>query len=285
MNVKLDATQVVRAYSGVLNELRKMTGFSQMDVLRGEAGIILKTAAGRTKVARRQDIELRTRRRAIRLIGASRAGAASDYTTINSGIRGEEGRIWFRTKNQKFQLMGHVGLGTGRVQFANIHLRRDDWNGVVDTVNRVREMYKKILPQAEQSAGLARQSWVQIADSLGINLLAVRGGGTLSAAGIAKARAAIASTGVAYTNGASTAGGDAERAHVTLINRLPYGSKAATEMGRGFDPMVIQILNGRTKYFEQSYAKGAFDSILATARAFPWVKITSTAGQGGFSDN
>src|SRR5690606_7898240 len=117
---------------------------------------------------------------------------------------------------------------------------------------------KVMLPRALQSVGLSRQSVVQIADALGIDLTAVKGQG-ISPAGIAKARAAIASNGRSYRNGTGVQAGDPIRYHVTLINRLPYGRRT------GMDRTLAFVVAGRAKHIEIAYRKGAFGS-MATVR-------------------
>ena len=51
IKAKLDASEVMRQYSTALRRLSELTGFSQKQVLLSEAGVILKTWAGRTKVS------------------------------------------------------------------------------------------------------------------------------------------------------------------------------------------------------------------------------------------
>lgn len=44
------------------------------------------------------------------------------------------------------------------------------------------------------------------------------------------------------------------------------------------DRTLLGVVAGRTKFFEQSYAKGAFDSLQKTARAYPGLfTVTTTA--------
>jgi hypothetical protein len=121
----------------------------------------------------------------------------------------------------------------------------------------------KSIAKGRASIGLSRQSVVQIADALGIDLLRVQGGGTISGAAIASARASVATTGKTYRNGTGARGGDQVRAYVDLVNRLPYGRKI------GMDRTLLGVLAGQNKYFERSYAKGAFDTQKAAIRAFP----------------
>jgi len=143
---------------------------------------------------------------------------------------------------------------------------------VMDAVSDVPGAVQRAQETGRRSVGLARQSVVQIADALGIDLLTVKGGGTLSDAGIAKARAALASNGQSYRNGIGLQGGNKVYDHVDLINTLPYGRKI------GMDRTLLSVLNGQNKYFEKSYAKGAFDSQRKACAGYPNLfKFTAAA--------
>jgi hypothetical protein len=269
MRFKLEADEVMDSYASALRRIASLTGFNQATIVRGEAGIILKTCAGRTKVSSQEQIDRGTRLHVARRLGLTGGGQVS----INVGIRGQHpgGVVWFHTKNDHYQKAGDVDLASGRVTFANLHFRRGDWKQIVDAINAYRSDYRTRAPLARRAEGLARQSWVQIADDLGINLESVRGG-TLSAAGIAKARAAIATTGMAYRNGQGTQFEEASSFFVRLTNSLPFGDRL------GFDGMILLVISGRVKLFERSYAKGAFDSIEKAARNFPYLRITAPPG-------
>jgi hypothetical protein len=271
MRARVDTSQVVRAYQTAFNRIAQLTGFDQRAILLGEAGVILKTWAGRTKVAKPEQAMQRARYRAgKRTFGDVSSASTNPYgISINTGAKhGYPGVVWFRTRNKKFQQAGVITNkgdwvpGSG-VVFYPVHFRDSDWAKIDAGARAYAGWLRALLPVAEKSVGLARQSVIQIADSLGIDLTQVKGGGTLSAAGIAKARAAIASNGRAYVNGRGSHWGNAVRYHVQLINRLPYGIKA------GMDRTLAGVLAGRVKYFETSYKKGAFDSIKSAARAFP----------------
>jgi hypothetical protein len=268
MIIKLDAGQVAANYSRTLRELGRLTGFDQKTVLLGEAGIVLKTCAGRTKVATPDSIDKGTRLAVARKLGLTGGHDRLSNASINVGVRGPEGLIWWKTQNKKFQLAGFLNANAGRVGWQNLHFRDGDWSEIVSAVNKYRSSYAERQPLARRAAGLARQSWVQIALDLDIDLGAVKGGGTLSAAGIAKARAALATTGQAYLNGQGQQFGDAQRFFVRLTNGLPFG------LNLGFDSLLLGVVNGRTKYLETSYAKGAFDSMSRMKRAFPWITVT-----------
>lgn len=256
------------AYAEAFRRLARMSGFDHRTVLRAESGSILKQWAGRTKVARPERVRQRAIARALYSItNKGRASPVGGYVTVNSGVRGgPAGQIWFRTRKNKFQLAGIMALPNTGHRWSNLHYRNDDWTGIVAGVQKAEDAVRKLVPLAEKSANLSRQSVVQIADSLGIDLLRVPGGG-ISGAGLAKARSAMASNGVLYRNGTSGQGGNDVTAYVDLINRLPYGTKI------GMDRVLAGVVAGRARYIEKSYEKGAFDSVRRVAAAFPGLFI------------
>lgn len=269
MKATLDATQVTRAYGQALRKLAELSGFDQKRVLLGEAGIILKTWAGRVKVAPQNKTDLRSRSRLFRNLGLTQA--THHDLTVNVGLKGEPGRVWRRVGKKK---LNYLLIGQMNRNFTSVRWR-EPWQKYSSVIEPVLNLIDQLPPATERgrkSIGLSRQSVLQIADSLGIDLNSVKGGGSLSAAGIAKARGAIAANGTAYKNGTGTATGDKIQSVVTLINRLPYGVKI------GMDRQLLSIMSGRAKFFEQSYAKGAFDSMTSAARAFPWMRVTAPAG-------
>lgn len=250
--------QVTARFSSGLRQMARLTGFSPRDVLRAEAGSILKTWAGRTKVASADRIASRERLRVIRELGYTRAPERGDVT-VNAGLRGPHGRVWIRshTNSRKFVLgrsenFGAVGTKFGPKFRANLN------DGEAD----VQATLRRRIPAAKRAAGLARQSVIQIADALRIDLTRVPGQG-VSAAGIAKARAALASSGRAYRNGTGSQGGDDVRAYVQLFNTLPYNQRI------GMDRTLLSVLAGRAAYFRRNYQEGVFKSLKDTARAYP----------------
>jgi hypothetical protein len=274
IGVQANTSEVTSAVSATLRRMAQLTGFKPRTVLLGFAGVVLKTWAGRTKVATASQSEIRARARALYSItNRGRASAYSGFLTINSGRRGgHPGQMWYRTKRGKFQSAGLMDVKrTGSHRWANIHFPDDDWAAMQTAAAKAGTAISTMIPAARRSIGLSRQSVVQIADSLGIDLLRVQGGGTLSGAGLAKARAALASTGKSYRNGFGASSGDEVRAYVDLINRLPYGRRI------GMDRTLLGVLAGQVRYFEKSYAKGAFDTQVAAARAYPNLFRVSTS--------
>lgn len=264
--VKMDVSQVMGKFSQALRGMEQLTGFDQRAILRAEAGSILKTWAGRTKVATMAQVERRERKRAIRELGYTRAFDKGDVT-VNAGWRPAPfGRVWVKVSNgRKFALARGPKFSPGPNRFGKT------WEADIrDAEQDVQAALANRLPKARRAAGLARQSVVQIADGLGIDLLKVPGGG-VSTAGLTKARAAMASSGRAYRNGSGFSGGDNIRPYIMLLNGLPYGRRM------GMDRTLIGIMAGRAKYFQRSYAAGAFRSMERMAKAYPGL-FSVTAG-------
>jgi hypothetical protein len=271
MTVTVDASEVMQKYKLAFARLKSLQGFDHRKILRAEAGVIIKTWAGRTKVTTEEKAERRMRSGVAWSLGMQSAGKGNIYgVTVNDASRGGHlGMVWYRTPQKKFQNVGVIYSG-GYFSQSNLHYKSEAWEGILEGVTAYTRLMLQRRPMVMKSLGLSRQSVLQIADSLGIDLLAVKGGGTLSAAGVAKARAAIASNGSSYQNGTGQEEGNAIKYHVDLINRLPYNTKI------GMDAVLLGVISGRAGYILRSYEKGAFDSMKNTAKAFP--EIIRVAG-------
>ena len=265
MKARANMEAISRAYQGALRQLSSLTGFDQRTVLRAEAGSVLKMWAGQTKVSTQAAVDRRARLKVTRAWGVSGSGGkgtrkADHPITVNAGIRGPAGRMFILKKD------GHGFRRTHESGFRPLHqhYKAEQWRDLNEVANGVQSDWQKKVPLARRSVGLARQSVVQIADSLGIDLAAVQGRG-LSAAGLAKARAALASDGKRYTNGWSAQGGTDTKPHIDLINGLPFANSPKLQMAR----TLLGVIAGRARYFQKSFDKGAFDSFDRVARAYP----------------
>ncbi len=257
--------------AGFQQALRALVAASPVSMertLRSEAGSILKACAGRTKVAKADKITANERLRLINDLGYfhMRGDMTEEgYISVNAGIRGEWGKIWqnvTRTRGPDAGTWGWQQTHGPGLRPLDRHFGERRWQQLQAAAAAVRAEERRRVPLAKKSAGLARQSWVQIADSLGIRLESVPGGG-ISGAGIAKARAALTSSGQAVTNGFSE---EERRQHsflLRLINRLPYGPQA------GLDRTLEWVLAGRAAYFRQNMARGVFDDQAKLLRAYP----------------
>lgn len=273
-----EIAKLSRAFHAIARSAR-VTGEA---VLRGEAGIILKACAGRTKVATQAKADLRSARRVLGKQGLDLTGAGGTQPgdiTVNAGEKGPFGRVWIRSprstrramqSGRPFRLAGQISKGNFTFKPERYHWKKGTWIDLLEVASDVAYQMRKAIPAGRRAIGLARQSWVQIADSLGIKLEAVKGGGNLSAAGLAKARAAIAANGRRYANGLSRQERGA-RATLTLINRYPGGRKM------GMDRTLAGVLIGRARFFQQNLRRGVFSSIAHTARAYPYLTVKNAA--------
>lgn len=253
---------------------------------RAEAGVILKTWAGKTKVTTEKVVTtraiMRAYRHARRLAGfgndKNKGATGPGQASINLGLRhGNAGKVYYRTRKK--------GAAGGRAGFQDVYgpgyspakripapkATSTDWAGVSSMVQTYRSEADRMISAATHAIGLSRQSIVQIADDLRIRLEDVKGGGTLSAAGIAKARAAIASNGQYYRNGYGVVNDQAKAFYITLVNRYP-------RMGPLFMDKTLQwIISGRLKYFQRNLEEGTFLAASRAAKAYPYLEILRTA--------
>jgi len=145
MSATLDATEIMGAYQKAFRHLQKLPGFSLPQLLTAEAGVILKTWAGRVKVAKSDEVAERSRYVALRRLGATQGGNIGDVT-INVGQRGPAGLVWLHTggrrsgnawgrttKARPFSLAGRMDK-SGRFVSTWKHFRDSDWREIMDTV-------------------------------------------------------------------------------------------------------------------------------------------------------
>jgi hypothetical protein len=274
IGVTIDNKKAISAYTEAFRRLQRMTGFDHRRVLRAEAGSILKTWAGRTKVATQAKADRRARLKAMKKLGLTSAKQRGDVT-INAGFKRNApfGRVWIKVRHgsgrKNFLLAlgpnysSPTGTGTFNKFGANQGPTTQEWIGnIVQAVEDAQREVPAAIQAGRRAIGIARQSVIQIADSLGIDLLRVPGGG-VSAAGIAKARAALASNGRRYRNGTGRQGGNEVKAYVDLFNFLPYNQAI------GMDRVLLGVMAGRAKFIEKSYEKGVFDTERGILKAFP----------------
>ena len=261
----LNGPQVAAQLSAAIKDIARLTGFSERQVTLAGVGSILKQCAGRTKTANPSQIDIRTRVSVLRRLGFTKMGGAGDIT-INAGRRGMAGLAWVKTDAGKYKLAGVQAFSGDSFKPSNRHWKEKTWIDILEAQSESRRQLMNAMPMARKSAGLARQSWIQIADSLGIRLEDVPGGGT-SPSALAKARNAIGSNGRYYVNGTAAEQEQAGKSYfVTLINRLPYHAKA------GLDLVLAGVLAGRVGLYKRTFANGAFKSITAAAHNYPWMK-------------
>ncbi len=255
-------------------------GAAARDVLRGEAGVILKGCIALTSVSSIPKSEKRSNLRFLR--GLELTGRNPGVpVTISAGVkRGSEfGRVhlrtsnghWRRTHDAVFRPVG--GQPNNKRKKAGDHYSKPEWLIVRSAIDAVRGGIVSAREAGRKSIGLARQSWIQIADTLGVRLEDVRGGSvfgkTVSAAAISRSRAAMPSNGRTYQNGLGTEQRTSYQTILTLLNRYPNGVKI------GMDATLRSVLQSRIRFFERNLELGVFNSIAQTARAYPYLQILS----------
>jgi hypothetical protein len=254
-------------FSGMIRSMAKLTGVSERDITRGEAGRILKKWAGYVKVAKPAIIERNARLRSLRALGLTGGGnvRGAGNVSINAGIRGAVGRVWFRTQQRRFQLAGLVDPKSGKLTPNQRHFRKADWIDINEAIQDYNIALNRALEAGKRASGLARQSVIQIADSLKIDLNGVPGSG-VSTAGIAKARKAIASDRRLHVNGYGFEKNNGGSYSCTLVNLYPFMLKSDIDFG------LRRAMAGELGYFQQNLRRGVFGSIRNISRAYPWLK-------------
>lgn len=256
--VTFDMVNAERNFARVLDALQILPGFDKRKVVLAEAGSILKKCAALTKVAPIEKVDRGAKLRALKSLKLTGGGEIS----INAGIRGTFGRVFIRKKPGS--IGGAKYRRTHEPEFSplNQHYKDEQWARLQLAIAQAKTTVATATKDARSSAGLARQSWVMIATSLGIDLTRVPGGG-ISNKTIREAAAARARGNKLYENGLSREEQTQERYFVTLINRLPYGRKLR------LDSTLQAAIAGRVSYITANMARGAFDSIDSVIKKFP----------------
>jgi hypothetical protein len=232
----------------------------------GEAAIICKQWMAHTPIADPAKVLLGSRSRATRKARISTLTAFN--MTANTGRRGGKiGRIWRRTANGKFQIVGDVD-DAGAFSPENKHYNGRTWSAI----NRNASNYGSILPgiiKASQGAiGLARQSILQIADSLGMAMDAAGGGGvSFNNEELGKIRSAKASDGRFHLNGYSIKSKSNNNFSVTLVNRYPRIQESR------IDVALEEVVNQRMAYQESTLGLLMEQDAKKLQQAYPYLSI------------
>jgi hypothetical protein len=263
-----------------LRAIAGAAGASALDVLRGEAGVILKACAAGTSIATADRADKRSRLRYLRDQQLTGRNGMMPVTVTAGAKKGSEyGRVflrtatggWRRTHDAVFRPV--AGIPSSGRKKPGDHYREHDWLLLRSTIATVRGGITAARTAGRKTIGLGRQSWVQIADTLGIRLEDVRGGSffgkSISGSAIAKARAAVASNGQSYSNGLGTLERTQYETIITLLNRYPAGHRT------GMDRILQSAIVSRVRYFEKNMELGVFNAIEKTVRAYPYLQVLS----------
>lgn len=270
MKVEFDASK----FNAFITEMTRAIPASRREVIRAETGSILKAWVLRTKVAKARHLKFRGTKAAVRLgrrfvYGGSGKGSelkpGEAWFTMGRGST-PVGRVWLRNKNspRSFFLL----RGPGAPKQVLLTKKRGGRSSLLYRVTRgVMPAEKKA---ALGSAGISRQSIVQIGDALGIRIEAVPGGRNATAA-VAKARRAIASDGRVYPNGVGSEVQGEHTFFTKLVNSTPWGRNPRIQM----DVTLALVMKGRMNYFRRNVAAGVFGDIKKIAEAYPGIHVTA----------
>lgn len=260
-------------FNRAMVELQRATGQGMKQVIRSEVGHILKGAAAKTKVGNQASVDPKSRLRSVKKLGLTQAPSVGDVT-VNSGRRKSApyGRVWIKFRSgagrKGFLLAKGAGFtdptGSAALRItAKSGAGTDVWLASVrNAASVVKQLVPGFVARGRRSIGLARQSFIQMADALGIDLQAVPGT-NLGAGDIAKARAALSSGGQAHQNGTGKEYARAEKYFVELATTLPYGRRAK------LDVVLARAINSRATKFGKNLQAGVFADARKVLKKYP----------------
>ena len=262
------------------NELRKFSDFGRTlareagigfeEWAEQEAAITLKLWVSGVPAASEAKAVIRGRSRAAGKAKVQRASIGG--ASVNTGRRGgTPGTVFLRPTPGRGKLK-FLGAGSvsdsGVVSWRARHYKGPDWARMLATVENYAKIMPKMVEAGKGAVGLARQSIVQIADSLGIALESVKAGG-ISGEEISKARRALASDGQPHVNGEGKRENLNGKFSIELIDRYPRITQS------GIDSALERVVANRMSFQRTEVDRIMLGAAQKTARANPYVEIVS----------
>ncbi len=249
----------LRKFTEAGNAVIQAAGVTLEQWAEAEAPQILSGWVALVNAQTEPQAEKRARNRVLNKLGLTKGAE-----TINSGVRGPEGRVWIKTKRGKWIMAGVVGHNAGAFVPTTRHMPDDAWGAANDSVQAY-QGESGVVAMAKRTIGLARQSIIQIGDALGYALERFAGG--LPAADISRARAAVAGNGQTYQNGFGVRQKSAGAFSIELINRYPNLHQAK------IDSALAQVVGGRIELMEQALGGKLGTATQRVAAAFPYLQV------------
>ena len=227
-------------------------------VVKGEVGSLLDACMRYTPQATQKKIRVRA---SYRFNGKYAIRGSGDLkVTMNTGDRKGEAfaeHVWLRSGG-KFYIMRGPGRWGGRSAPEGAHWPDRIWQQYQSLVDQspeeLAQLEKRWIAQALASQGLARQSWSQIAEALGLTLHGADG-----------VRSAKGSDGRDYRNGTATKESTRDRTVFTLSNSMP-----ALVSGRlDGESIITRAFAAREKAFDTALEKGLFQDVEFLAKRYP----------------
>lgn len=233
----------------------------------GESGVILKLWAGEVKTASPGAAIIRSRSRSAAEVGVQKAGSVG--VTVNTGRRGgRPGLGWFRggSKGNRTWIPTGTVADSGTVVYKWRHFKDAAWAALSEAMTDYGAVVSKAIPAGQKAIALGRQSVVQIADALGIALETVKGGGSVSGDGIAKARNALASDGKQYVNGTGHKQSTGSAFFIEMVNTYPRIQES------GIDTALEKVLASRLALQRQTLDAALTRGTGVVLRNYPYLK-------------
>jgi hypothetical protein len=252
-SLTIDTTGIM----GMFRDLSRMSGRDLADVTRDQAGKILETAIRYTPMAKMKvarETAQRTVRRRFNTYGAGDVGTAARNNYPRISISQKRGKVWWVDKNED-------GLRVFYLMNGSRKWSDERWGKYLaeenDRINDLAMALETADKRAIGAIGLARQSWVQIADSLGIPLRFTSEG---------RIRSAIASTGRRYINGRGTETTGQNSFIIELINDHPILVDKLGGAG-----ILQRAVSTRRRAFDIDMKKGVFNNIELRVKRYPGI--------------
>lgn len=253
------------------NEIVRAVGTTFEEFAEGESGLILKAWAGLIRASSEAEAEVRGRNRVLSKLGLT----GGRDVTINAGLKGPEGIVFVKStrmykrngggKGYRFYQIGKIGHNAGQFTPHTQRVADQQWAEAQQAIQSF-QAQAGVIAIARRTVGLARQSVIQIGDSLGIMIDRISGAG-LSGSDVVKARNAVASDGQTYQNGYGVRTKSGTQFSIELVNQYPNLREAKVDIA------LAQAVGGRVQVMTKILMSKFRPSLDRVARQLPYLQI------------
>lgn len=242
-------------FNRAMVDLQRVTGQTMKQVLRSETGEILAECVRKTKVAKKDVVQRKEQLGVVKEEGYTQARNKGDVS-INSGWRRNApyGRVWLRVRPSAGRKGFILARGPDFSAPSGTATLRGSGQWVTDVASAASSVLSKFpaaIARGFANIGLGRQSWIQMAESLRLNI-----SGLIAGEDAMAARAK-------YQNGRGEERQGNGTYAITLINTLPYCRRAK------LDAIMARAINGRATKFLSAVKQGVFQDAKKLAAKYP----------------
>jgi hypothetical protein len=235
-------------------ELASMGAVPYEPALLLETGHVLEGAMRRTKALSAGEAEAKATTK-FNQYGYGKFGQPFTHgVDTKISIAPKKGRTWWVGRSK-----------SGKRTFYNVSHRLPDrvWAEYINEEQHRATELRQFIPKAKGARGLAKRSWLQIADELGIPLADVPD----------YVRKARPSSGREFINGAGKLFRQTDAIFIEIANDYPALVNSNRSGLQGVR-ILQSAIDGRIQGFETNLAKGLFDNLAARAKKYPGVFVT-----------